>query len=119
MVLKNGKQMLKPIMKEKLMPTPDEYGIRNYDQTNGEARDTGLRAVEESFTAREITPTEERDVRAAVIDRLARDIRWLPLRTAMLMAEEVTKLPEYKPEWPNKIELAMLFNQWAHSKGDD
>jgi hypothetical protein len=39
----------------------------------------------------------------------------LPLRIAMEMAEAVVALPEFKPP-SNKIELAMLLNEWSERR---
>ncbi len=50
--------------------------------------------------------------------QIARNLRWLPLRTAMEMAQEIVELPDYKAP-ATKIELAMILNEWAYTKGED
>lgn len=90
------------------MSHPDEYGI-NRSRPNGEDLEVGIADVMAAKAGAEID---------GVIDHIARYIRWLPLRSAMTMAEEIVNLPDYKAP-ASKIELAMILNEWAFSKGDD
>jgi hypothetical protein len=60
-----------------------------------------------------------RDAKArdAVLDRIATDIDWLPVRESMQMADEITKVEGYKQDaWPSKIELAMILNLWSQTR---
>lgn len=58
------------------------------------------------------------DEREEAKSQIAKNVRWLPLRTAMEMADEIVNLPDYKAP-ATKIELAMLLNAWAYTKGED
>jgi hypothetical protein len=84
------------------------------------------RATEQSTYQDDMRPSrilEERDPNIRDAEVPARDaltdiaimLASLPLRMAMEMAEAVVTLPEFKaPE--NKIQLAMLLNEWAEKR---
>jgi hypothetical protein len=103
------------------MSSPDDYGLSQNLKFPRvvQAEPVPMRQIDiQAAQAEEAEP----DARQVVINRVAQDIRWLPLRSAVQMAEEIVNLPDYKSKaetWPNKIELAMILNAWAFTKGED
>lgn len=75
-----------------------------------------LRSVEQTVT--ETIERDKRDARQEVIDRIAADILWLPLREAMQMADEIVTMPDYKPP-TTKVELAILMVAWSERRAEE
>jgi hypothetical protein len=99
-----------------------EFVRRRQPESLDEIEDTiaqHRKATEQSTYQADMRPGGMLEVRAPAprdaLTDLALIMAALPLRIAMEMADAVVTLPEFKAP-ANKIELAMLLNEWAEKR---